>query len=312
MAFLRPSLLALALGSASLVACGGGSSTVTPQGTHYHFVASRILVPTMPGDSTKYGLDLNGDGVVDNALGNLLAALNSQGINAQIDIDEAILGGTITLLTDFQTTDFTNAAAAGVQVYLGTNAQPPACNSGETVACGSGSDTSCTGCGHDLSGSASFTIDPASPMNAALAGPIVGGTFKGGPGDLSLEISLAGQSAIQLDLVGARAQGNGLSATAIGDQTNTSSGLILAGAITETDLNAKVIPAVVTVVAGVLTTHCPGAVPGNCMCDATGKTVLSLFDTNMDCMVTADEISNSSFAMSMLAPDVTIDGQPSL
>src|SRR5947209_13290912 len=37
--------------------------------------------------------------------------------------------GSISLLVDVQTTDFTNAAAAGVSVYLGDNPSPPACSS---------------------------------------------------------------------------------------------------------------------------------------------------------------------------------------
>jgi len=309
MAFLRPLFFAAAL--SSLVACGSSSNN-TPQGTHYHYVASRVLVPTMTGDATKYGLDLDGDGNPDNALGNLLTALSTQGINAQTSIDEAVFDGNITLLTDFQTTDFTNAAASGLQVYLGDDAMPPACGSGEMVTCGSGATATCTGCQHDLQGTGSFGIDPSSPMDAALEGPIVGGTFKGGPGMLSLEISLGGAAATEVDLIGARAQGAGITATAIGDQSDDSTGLILGGAITETDLQTKVIPSIIPVIQGVLTTHCPGAVPGNCMCDATGNTVLGLFDTNHDCMVSAAEISNSSFGMTLLAPDVTIDGMPAL
>jgi hypothetical protein len=312
MAFLRPLIFAAALSSMSLLACGSSGGGATPEGTHYHYVASRILVPTQPGDARAYGLDLNNDGLPDNALGNLLAALSSQGINAQIDIDEAVFGGSITLLADVQTTDFTNAGAAGVQVYLGANPQPPACASGEMVTCGSGSTATCTGCQHDLTGTGMFSIDPSSPMNAALEGPIVGGTFKGGPGDLSLQISLSTGSPIQLDLVGARAQASGVTATAIGDASTSTDGIILGGAITEDDLNMKVIPAVVGIIAGVITTHCPGAVAGNCMCDSTGTTVLNLFDTNKDCVVTAAEISSSSFAMSLLAPDVTINGVAAL
>ena len=45
---------------------------------------------------------------------------------------------------------------------------------------------------------------------------------------------------------------------------------------------------------------------------STGKTLLGLFDTNMDCTVTVEEISTNSLIVSLLAPDVTIDGKMAL
>jgi hypothetical protein len=308
MAFLRPVFFAAAL---SFIACGSSSNN-TPTGPHYHYVASRVLVPTQTGDATKYGLDLDGDGNPDNALGNLLTALSTQGINAQTSIDEAVFDGGISLLADLQTSDFMNAGTAGIQVYLGSDSNPAACMAGEMVTCGSGADATCTGCQHQLQGNAMFSIDPSSPMDAALAGPIVGGTFKGGPGNLSLEISIGGAAATEVDLIGARVQGTGLSATALGTQSDDSTGVIFGGAIPETSLDSMVIPSIVPVIQNVLTTHCPNAMPNACNCDATGNTVLGLFDSNHDCMVSAMEIINSSFGMTLLAPDVTIDGMPAL
>lgn len=310
MAFLRTSFFAAAVFA---VAACGSSSNSTPTGPHYHYVVNKVLVPTQTGDAQKYGLDLDGMPGVDNALGNLLSALATQNINAQVSIDEAVFNGSIALLMDLQTPSFDSAGAAGIQVFIGSDAEPPACNSGEMVTCGSGADATCTGCQHDLTGSASFQIAPDSPMNAALSGPIVGGTLKAGPGDLSLQISIGGAAATEVDLIGARAEASGMSATAIGDPTDPDAGgIIFGGGITQDDLNTKVIPSVVPVIQGVLDTHCPNAMPGMCNCDSTGKTVLTLFDTNMDCKVSAQEISMSSFGMTLLAPDITIDGMPCL
>lgn len=311
MAFLRPSFFAAAA-FAVAAACGNSSSNA-PTGPHYHYVVNKVLVPTKTGDAQKYGLDLNGDGNPDNALGNLLSALATQGINAQTSIDEAVLNGSITLLADLQTPDFNNAGAAGIQVYLGSDAMPPACNSGEMVTCGSGATATCMGCGHDLTGTGMFQIAPNSPMNPPLVGPIVGGTMKAGPGDVALQISIGGGAATEVDLIGARAQASGMSATALGDMTNPDAGgVIIGGGISQDDLNTKVIPSVVPIIAGVLATHCMNPAPPMCNCDATGNTVLGLFDSNKDCMVTAMEIESSSFGMTLLAPDVTIDGMPAL
>jgi hypothetical protein len=54
--------------------------------------------------------------------------------------------------------------------------------------------------------------------------------------------------------------------------------------------------------------------PGcGCVANSTGKTLLGLFDTNpQDCVVTSTEIQNNSLIVSLLAPDVMIEGQPAL
>src|SRR3569623_2957306 len=128
MAF-RTFLLA-ALVPMSLVACGGGGDDQpTPEGPHYHYVANKVFVPTSSNESREFGLDLNGDGTVDNQLGNTLAALKSQAMfDIQATIDQSVNQGSIILLADFQTKDFTSSSAAGIQVFLGTNPNPAACN----------------------------------------------------------------------------------------------------------------------------------------------------------------------------------------
>jgi hypothetical protein len=178
-----------------------------------------------------------------------------------------------------------------------------------------------TGCGRHLAGTGMFTISANSPTNAALGGKIVNGTFTGGPGNLSLQIALGGTDAIQLDLIGARAKGSSLSADGLG--TATSGGLIFGGAITKTDIDTKVIPAIQAQLVDIITRDCtmPTAPPTcGCATDSTGKTILGLFDTKLadgttdgkDCAVSVDEIKNNSLIVSLLAPDVEIDGKDAL
>jgi hypothetical protein len=340
----RPSLIAALI--AAVAACGGGSSgPIVPEGQHYYYVANQVFVPTNNNQAREYGLDLDGNGTADNQLGMVLGTLSGMGFDIQGTIDKAILGGSIILLVDFQTKDFNNTSAAGLQVYLGTNPNPPACNTGEMVTC-TGTPEVCTGCGHHLTGSAMFTVAPNSPMNAALAGKIVNGTFNGGPGDLTLQIALGGTDAITLDLIGARAKASSISATAIGTGTgaSTSGGAILAGALTQDDLNNKVIPAIQTQLipiihrdccgctgVGVPTADCTAASPGGacpaagtnpvcgCTSGSTGATILGLFDGDYtgdpgpkDCAVSVDEIKMNSLIQSLLAPDVTIEGKQAL
>ncbi|MGE5186423.1 MAG: hypothetical protein ACM31C_30415 [Acidobacteriota bacterium] len=323
MAFHRPFIFA-ALLPASLIACGSDSGQPVPQGAHYHYVVNQINVPTNNTQSRAYGLDLNGDGTVDNQLGMVLGTLVSTAhFDIQGNINTAVADGSIILLADFQTKDFTNTTAAGISAYLGTNPMPAACNGS--------ADTTCQ---HHLTGSASFDLSANQPTNAALAGKIVNGTFTGGPGHVSLQIALGGTGGIELDLIGARAKASDISDTAIGSTTmpntatsSSSGGVILAGAVTQDDLNNKIIPAVASQIAPIVVRDCcgtgntahptcdPNATPNACYCadGSTGKTILGLFDTSpKDCAVTTDEISSNSLIMSLLAPDVTIEGKMAL
>ncbi|HUJ62470.1 MAG TPA: hypothetical protein VLX92_28400 [Kofleriaceae bacterium] len=283
---------------------------------HYHYVANKIYVPSNSTEANEYGLDLDGNGTVDNQLGSVLGTLSGQGFDVQGTVDTAIADGSIILLIDFQAKDLMNTTAAGVQVYLGANPQPPACD-------GSADTT----CGHHLTGSASFDIGSNSPMDAALAGKIVAGTFTGGSqkSDLELQIALGGTQAISLDLIGARAKGSEITDTTIG--TATDGGMIFAGALSTDDLNNTVIPAIAAQLGPIVQRDCCGlsTSPGGVTCDpnanpscgctsgSTGAQLLSLFDTMpKDCTVTVSEIQNNNLIKSLLAPDVTINGTMAL
>jgi hypothetical protein len=310
MAF-RPFLAAAALSSMSLVACGGGDDgNIVPEGTHYHYVANKVFLPTSNTQAREYGLDLNADGTVDNQLGMVLSTLAGMGFKLQDTIDTAVAEGSVVLLADFQTKDFTNTTAAGVQVFLGENPVPAACN-GTTDQY---DPATMMGCKHHLDGNGMFSISANSPDNAALGGKIVNGTFTGGPGDLTLQIALGGTEAIRLNLIGARAKASMISDAMIGSGTN--GGIILAGAVTKDDIDNQVIPAIQTQLVPTIAKDCTmlSAPPGcGCAADSTGKTILGLFDTNpKDCMVTVDEIKNNSLIVSLLSPDVTIDGKMAL
>ena len=306
---LRPVLLAIAVLPMSLVACGGDDQPI-PEGMHYHYVASSVLVPTTNTQSREYGLDLNADGTPDNQLGMVLSQLAGMGFKIQDTIDTAIAEGSIILLADIQTKDFTNTTAAGIQVFLGdkATAMPAPCSGTEAY-----DPTTKTGCKHHLDGSGVFGISSSSPMDAALRGKFVNGTFTAGPGDLTLQIALGGTDAIELDLIGARAKATGVTESMIG--TATSGGIILAGAITKDDIDKKVIPAVQKQLVPIIMRDCNmlTAPPGcGCGADTTGKTIIGLFDTSHDCAVAEDEIKNNNLIMSLLSPDVTIDGKMAL
>src|SRR5688572_21654911 len=115
MSSIRPYLLAVAF-SLTFVACGDDGGTVIPEGEHYQYVSKKAFVPTNNNQAREFGLDLNGDKTVDNQLGMVLGTLSTMGFDIQGTIDEAVAEGSIILLVDFQTKDFTSTSAAGLQI----------------------------------------------------------------------------------------------------------------------------------------------------------------------------------------------------
>jgi hypothetical protein len=138
-------VLFAALPFTMLVACGGddgGGSNITPEGEHYKFVAKSALAPTNNNQAREYGLDIGSsddnntlDGSVDNQLGMVLGTLSSMGISVQASLSEAVADGSIILLADLQTADLASSSAAGMQIKLGENPTPAACNADEVATC---------------------------------------------------------------------------------------------------------------------------------------------------------------------------------
>lgn len=303
---LRKNLSLLLLSAAlPLVACGGdgdGGQPV-PEGTKYTYVVASATVPASAAQATKdFGIDLDGDGRKDNALGSVLATLKGQGLDVQPTLTDAVQSGSIVLLAEFQTKDFAAAAASGLRIFLGDNMMitPAACTDPMMIAT----------CGKHLAGTGAFKVSASSPTDALVSGPIVGGTFKGGPGTISLQISLtAGQAPLQLDLLGARAELTGIS------ETGVTKGIV-AGAISKSDLDNKILPAIKgqldTLVAACTGTPKTPPLCG-CMSGTSGAQILALFDTTpADCSVTLEEIKNNSIIKTLLAPDVVIEGVDAL
>jgi hypothetical protein len=268
-----------------------------PVGAHYHYVVDHEYVPADNTQARNYGLDLNGDGTVDNELGMVLGTLAGMGLKVQTATDGAVDDGSILMLADLQTTDFQNATDTGFTIYYGANPMPAPCDSMNT-------------CRQHLSGHGSFSIASNSPHDAELLGTAVSGAFVLGPGHLGVELGfITGAPPIPLDVIGARVRVFGVTASGI------TSG-VLAGAVTTTDINEHVLPALAQSFVPLVARDCMMlSMPPGCGCvDGTeGKTLIGLFDTSpSDCTISVDEIKNNSLVQSLLSPDVTIEGQMAL
>lgn len=295
----RSSICIVGALSLGLVACGGGDDdddveTIDPNGTNTTFVVSGLNLPENAAEAQELGLDIDGkanDGK-DNQLGQVLGSIGALApdLDLQTSVDGEIATGDIILLATIKAVDLVDAGGVGLYVYLGENPNPPACT-----------DANDTVCGKHLTGTASF--DVAEDTDASLAGRLTNGNYTGGPGNVTLQVSLGGGLPISLPLQKARAQINGITAAGF------TSGII-GGAISQEDIDSEVVPAIAETVRSSFDETCDvGGTPPDCGCVAgeTGETLKGLFDkTPADCTITDEEVQ--AVVSGFLTPDIDLSG----
>lgn len=267
-----------------------------PPGDHYHYVIDKVNLPANNNEARAYGLDLNSDGTVDNQLGMVIATFAGMGIQTQPWSDKQVDTGTEIMLADLSTLSFTSAQASTFTIYQGSNPMPAACAGAQDTVCRK-----------HLTGSASFTA-LSMPVDPLLVGNFVNGTYSPGPGHLTIQIAFPDAPPTQITLIGARVKMSSVSATAVGTA-------ILAGGVTQTDVDGKVIPAMRTGFMAAVTRDCTMlSNPPNCGCGqgSTGKTYINLFDTNQNCDISVQEVRDNSLITSLLAPDITVENKQCL
>jgi hypothetical protein len=293
-----------------VAACGGGGQSPadaaepdvpidTPVGplAAHHYVVDQQLVPRNNSEARTLGLDLNDDAVIDNQLGMVIATLAGQGLDTQAQVDTAVDTGTTIALVELGTENNFGPGGGSFALFAGANPNPAACNSpNDTV------------CRRHLQGDATFDIAANDPRNAALLGSFNGASFTStATGLLRVHVPLLTEAPIALDLVGARVVVRA-NATEVMDS-------IVAGGVTQNELNTEVIPQMQTSFAAAVQRDCGGAGPPTCGCanPSTGRTMLGLFDTSpQDCSISLAEVQNNTLIQSLLAPDIMLNGVPVL
>ncbi len=269
---------------------GGGIDDVDPAGSHTQYVVDELIVPENATQSANVAQDLDGDGIEDNALGGLLGALGATaGLDLQTSVDEQLEAASFILLASIKATGLINANNVGTFVFFGENPMPAACTD----------PLDQTTCGKHLDGNATFEIAANSPSDALMVGTLAGGSLTAGPGTVSIELPL-GDQAIQLDLIAAH-----IDVTVTADTLTSGK---LGGAITAEDVDNKLMPAVQSLIADLITENCT-PVGEDCGCEAgsSGLQVLDFFDTNNDCMVPLEELNaNSLIDATIRNPDLDL------
>lgn len=258
-------------------------------GAHHHFVIDELSWPAHVGEARDYAFDVDGDGDVENQLGELPYRL-SQLFSFVSTHHYQISRGELLLLADLHTKDPIAADDASFTLFVGKDPMPSACTAGT--------------CGGHLTGTASFAI-AGSPRETPLRGSIVQRTFVGERGALPVQFSIFESSPITVTLRGAQAK---LFIPSLGGLSGT-----IGGAVLETDVTSKIYPAIQQGLTRLIARDCAlPRVPPTCGCSnpsSEGHLAIGFFDTAPnDCSVTSDEIASSAFGESLLS-DVGIDGQ---
>jgi hypothetical protein len=257
-----------------VIGCGGDSSSsqvTTIDGTNSVKSASSAI--TLPKNSMTYAFDLDGDGTPDNKLGAVIAGLAAVNLMPQDAANMAVTKGSLVLLFEEVSTDATmmDAKNAGFKLSLAQIAtSPPKYDGTDTFSVDTGTSTA-TFFGNIAAGT--FTSNnPATsttPVTLTVALPLVANA------DPLLIPVTAGRVTFKRDATGA----------ITGGQLN--------GALKKEDVDAKVLPAVATLVTAQV--QAPNA-----------SAAVKMFDINMDGTVTVDELKMNSLITNFLAPDIQL------
>ena len=261
-----------------------------------HYVVDKVSLPANNTQARAYGLDLNNDQTVDNQLGMVIATLSGMGLDSQAAMNKSIDQGDSIMLGNLGALDFTTDAMSTFTIVQGENPMPSPCANAQ--------DTMCR---KHLAGTGSFSLKPSAPIDPALMGMIAAGKLTAGPGHLTIQFTMAYSPSITVTLIGARVELMTTKTSLMGK---------LGGAISQADIDSKVLPAMRDGFQAKVGQDCTMLTsPPMCGCaqNSSGKTMLGLFDTSpKDCNISVTEVQNNSLIVSLLAPDVTVENKQAL
>jgi hypothetical protein len=293
-------LVVLAAAAAAGSACGyprpadvdpDPPDAAEPPPTRHRYVVDSMQIPTSNAQAQALGYDFDGDGTPDNRFGAAiatLAALTNQGDRVQGAHDAAIDRGEILVLAALEV----DGQAGSLATFRGASPEPAPCLDPGQLAT----------CRRHLGGDGRFAVDPAPGTGARVAGELVDGTFRGGPGTLLVQLASLDGSVLTVELAMAFAELSQVS------DTGFAAGR-LAGGLSAADVDTYLVGGLHDEVEATIAADCTG-LPPDCGCveDSQGKTILEFYDTDGDCRVSHDEIRNASLIQSLLALDLDTNG----
>ncbi len=246
--------------------------------SQYRYLIDRIYVPVNTVEAHAIGFDLDGDehGRVDNNLGQILPWVFRH-IDADLndEIQARIDDGEILQLLDLQSKALDNATNAGLTVSIGADRD---------------SDPS-----DNFTGEETFAVERRGDV---MGGEIVDGVLDTKLGNVPIQLTFPGlEETFVLDLVAARVR-----ATIDEHQA----GGMIGGALTEDDVDRVLVPGLRLAAQRIIDGDCTAE---GCVTGSDGGYLLDWLDENNDGVVSLDEMRNSDFVSSLLAPDVDLFDQ---
>jgi len=261
-------------------------SELTCAGDCSDYVVSSITFPQTP--TPEIGVDENGDGVIDNVGGQILAALIHlyPSSSAWDATDHSIHAGENIHLLRIKAPSLINAAPnqAAAQMWLG---EPQACcqDPDDGDRCEKEARAGCLGGAH--------AFKPASTKGALFGGRIDGGRATFGPTPrMPVRIDLPEQVALQCNLTHARILG-----TLKGERIERG---VIAGVITPDEIAKSLNPALALMLDRLLHDSSVSSIDRH--------DISILFDVNQDGGVDVHEVANNNLLNTFLAGDVDVDG----
>jgi hypothetical protein len=259
-------------------------------GPHSQFVVSELRIPTTQQEAKELGLDLDGNGRADNSLGQVFAALNYFKLGIDERVKDALLRGGIQLLADVQTPSM-QKEYIGMRLFIGTSFIPAACDD----------DNDLNTCGKHLRGLGRFEIDASSGERSLVAGDVIDDVFKGSGGSIPVFVSFGGIGApVQLELQ---------HASIFARVENSEIKGVLAGGITQQQIDEIVLPTTASELNRIVSTQCTATMsPATCTCPKdSGAATALYFDKNRDCRISDSELRTDDIATGLFRPDIVAE-----
>lgn len=261
----------------SLSACNvpqpASAPTQTPEvpsttGVQYQFVTNRLLIPTTQAQVEASALNIDGDPQQrpDNLVGELLTLLTSTAPGLAIQ-------STVDQAVNSGQLVSLHIVKAGDLV----NAQ------GVSWSIYQGQKTKSA---PSFDGSDKFALDPTAPVTLPIIGTLTNGHFSGGPGSARIQVFLMGQP-VEVDLIGVRLEAD---LSVLGCSNGK-----LGGAVTVDEFRKNILPSITDGLNQIIKTD-----------QDLANTLLPVFDSDRNGIITVQEIENNPLLMLVAAPDLDL------
>lgn len=273
--------------------CGAVDCDLTLGGDDHDYLVSEVFLPDTPESALEIGVDLSGDGVVDNRLGSIVSLLaeTSPDFDVNQDVNGAISRGETLMLLRLRTEQFPDDADVLVQIFKGeVDTDAPLFDGNDTVA-----------------------LHPDSATDGFVCGALNGGALAAGPNNIRLPFPLPGMGTLMFDLQATQLVGS----TTVDGWTE----VMLGGGVTMAEVDTVLFPALLIwmnqviqddptgqMAAGMIElldgtcnatiAGCENVTPGAGECDNTATPPV----------ITDTEIRCNMMMTSALSPDIDTDG----